>query len=584
MTGLKPATQLAFSMAENKGVYALLLGSGLSRAAGIPTGWDITLDLIRRIAAAQGVTSQPDWEAWYYKVFGKAPNYSTLLDELTAVPAERRAILHSYIEPNDAERAEGSKLPTAAHYAIADLVRSGHIRVLITTNFDRLLENALRERGVEPTIIASEDALEGAEPLTHSACYLIKLHGDYKDARILNTESELAKYPERYCSLLDRIFDEYGLLVCGWSGQWDLALRNALLKVRNRRYPLFWTARGGSTNDEAQALIDHRAGCVVPIADADTFFVEVQGQIDALEQSRQPHPGDTERLIHEVKRCLAKPEHRIRLDDVVAQECEKVCRLFDGPEWSASNNWDVADFRLRIQRYEAGCEALACMVGAMGRWGDEHATDVAFACVSALLTHADEINGGVTPYLKLREYPAVLVFSAFALGAVRAQKWNTLRQLFDLKVHRKYKDTIPAADLLLPALWDGEEAWKLVPGFERKVTAFSDYLLALFARWGKRFLGLSPDFERQYARLEWLGALYHLSHADLEYVRKEVTVTKRWLWLPLGRQCWKTELKNDLIAELEHGLIRRALLEGQFVIDDERKRLFVENLQRLPRF
>ena len=40
-----PLTQLAFSVYENKGVYAVLLGSGLSRSAEIPTGWEITLDL-----------------------------------------------------------------------------------------------------------------------------------------------------------------------------------------------------------------------------------------------------------------------------------------------------------------------------------------------------------------------------------------------------------------------------------------------------------------------------------------------------------------------------------------------------------
>lgn len=50
-----PLTQLAFSIYENKGAYALLVGSGLSRAAEIPTGWEITLDLVRRVAAAQGV-------------------------------------------------------------------------------------------------------------------------------------------------------------------------------------------------------------------------------------------------------------------------------------------------------------------------------------------------------------------------------------------------------------------------------------------------------------------------------------------------------------------------------------------------
>jgi hypothetical protein len=46
-----PLTQLSFSVYENKGVFAVLLGSGLSLAAGIPTGWEITLDLIRRALA-----------------------------------------------------------------------------------------------------------------------------------------------------------------------------------------------------------------------------------------------------------------------------------------------------------------------------------------------------------------------------------------------------------------------------------------------------------------------------------------------------------------------------------------------------
>lgn len=35
-----PLTQLSFSVYENKGVFAVLLGSGLSRAAEIPTGWE----------------------------------------------------------------------------------------------------------------------------------------------------------------------------------------------------------------------------------------------------------------------------------------------------------------------------------------------------------------------------------------------------------------------------------------------------------------------------------------------------------------------------------------------------------------
>ena len=43
-----------FSVYESKGVFAVLLGPGLSRAAEIPTGWEITLSLIRRVGLAQG--------------------------------------------------------------------------------------------------------------------------------------------------------------------------------------------------------------------------------------------------------------------------------------------------------------------------------------------------------------------------------------------------------------------------------------------------------------------------------------------------------------------------------------------------
>src|SRR4051812_4636838 len=160
-----PGTALAFSLYENKGVYALLLGSGLSRAAEIPTGWEITLDLVRRLGRLEGAEEQTDWAAWYHQATGEVPNYSEVLDRLSSTPDERRAILHGYIEPTPEDIEEGRKRPTKAHRAIAQLVRDRLVRVIITTNFDRLLENALREEGVEPTIISSVDALAGAVPL-----------------------------------------------------------------------------------------------------------------------------------------------------------------------------------------------------------------------------------------------------------------------------------------------------------------------------------------------------------------------------------------------------------------------------------
>ncbi|GAB6264572.1 MAG: hypothetical protein STSR0001_00160 [Methanothrix sp.] len=47
---IDPLDSLAFSMEANRGVYALLVGSGISFEAEIPTGEQIALELIRRLA------------------------------------------------------------------------------------------------------------------------------------------------------------------------------------------------------------------------------------------------------------------------------------------------------------------------------------------------------------------------------------------------------------------------------------------------------------------------------------------------------------------------------------------------------
>ena len=85
-------------------------------------------------------------------------------------------------------------------------------------------------------MLSSEDQVKGMVPLVHTQHCLIKLHGDYLDTRIRNTPSELGKYSDEFNQLLDRIFDEFGLVVCGWSADWDVALRNALLRAPSRRF------------------------------------------------------------------------------------------------------------------------------------------------------------------------------------------------------------------------------------------------------------------------------------------------------------------------------------------------------------
>ena len=323
-----PLTRLAFSIYGSPGVYALLIGSGLSRGAAIPTGWEVTIDLIRCQALAQGENDQQDWATWYRTKYAKEPNYSDLVSDLGSSPLERRAILHSYIEPTSKDLEEGRKVPTKAHLAIADLVCDGYVRVILTTNFDRLLENALRDRGVEPTVIDSVDAIKGAEPLAHTTCYLVKLHGDYKDARILNTHDELAQYPPEYDALLDRIFDEHGLVICGWSGEWDEALHRAIMRCPSRRYSLFWAAHG-QLGDVGKKIVAHRSGHVVPTSDADNFFGKLRDQVQTLSRTHRQDPKSVALLVNSTKRFVSKPEHVIELHDLLEYDIQRLLNCLE---------------------------------------------------------------------------------------------------------------------------------------------------------------------------------------------------------------------------------------------------------------
>lgn len=577
-----PVTQLAFSVYENKGVFAVLLGSGLSRSADIPTGWEITLDLVRRVAMAQGVEEQSDWGKWYHEKFGKEANYSSLLGEIGSSPDERRAILHHYIEPTDDDREEGKKIPTKAHHAIAQLVRSGHIRVIITTNFDRLMENALREQGVEPTVVWSVDSLTGAEPLTHSRCYLLKLHGDYKDARILNTEQELSEYPERLNQLLDRIFDEHGLIICGWSGEWDHALRAAFLRAPNRRYPVYWSARG-ALGDGASELVSQRSAKPIAISGADEFFALLQQRVETLDLSRRQNPLSIELLLNSAKRLLSKPEYRIQLDELFTQEADRLLEQLESDDFNPNHPWSAKDFQSRVQLYEAVTEPLARMAGILGRWGSDTELDLVLDLLRGLYHQAEKVGSGLTNYIYIRSYPAVLVFTAYGIGLTRSKRWKTLYKLFNARIGSERGDSTRVISTLFLSSWRGgdKNIWKFLADMQNRKTPLSDHLLEVMTDWKKGFAGVEANFELLFDRFEILGALASLDEnetSQLEDALKRAENGNILAYMPVGRAGWSRSSWRTVQQELQQESFILELLDAGFARNSKRfVELFVSN-------
>lgn len=579
-------TRLAFSIHENKGVYAMLLGSGLSRAAEIPTGWEITLDLVRRVALAQGVGEQPDWAEWYRATHGREPDYSEIVGELGLSASERRAILHGYIEPSAMDREERRKQPTKAHEAIADLVRDGFIRVIVTTNFDRLLENALRERGVEPTVVASVDALRGAQPLTHSSCFILKLHGDYMDARILNTSEELTAYPPEYDALLDRILDEYGLIVCGWSGEWDHALRTAILRAPTRRYSMFWAARGAHGAGAAE-IIAQRASVVVPITGADAFFTSLRESVGTLERTRRRNPRSIELLVASTKRYLARLEDRILLDELVASEVETLKERLGAPSFLPHGAWSPDEFRSRVAAYEAATEALARMVGVMGRWGDGSETKLVADIIRALHAHAEEGGNGLVAWINLRAYPAVLLLTSYGIGLTRSRRWQALREVLTNEIESRYHNKPERiVDRLFLWSWQGadDQFWHNLEDLKGIRVPLSEHLYRVFADWAHSFQGVVPNFDELFETWEVLASFCHLEQTSIDDLKASLSNgdPRNFVWMPVGRSGWHRDLRERILRAVQtEPMLTELRIAGLAKGSTEFVPLAAQNLQRI---
>ncbi|MCP9988876.1 SIR2 family protein [Streptomyces sudanensis] len=431
--GLDPLVSLAMCVRAGPGVYALLLGAGVSRDAGVPTGWEIVADLVRRAAVARGADEElavADPESWWARHGNGGPlGYSVLLEALGDTPAARHKLLRGYFEPDDEERRSGLKQPGAAHRAVARLVARGWVRVVLTTNFDRLTEQALEAAGVQPQVVHGPDGLRGMTPLAHARATIVKLHGDLADLEARNTERELEEYPAAWAGLVDRVLDEYGLIVCGWSAQWDRALGACFERRATRRYPVFWAAPHAPRGRAAELVARHGA-LVVRGLTAKEFFPGLLARVEALERLAEPAPT-RELSLARLKRALPDPVRRIELHELVDAEAVRVVeRLSEGGGHPPGERMpDPGAYRERLERYRSDCDTLLHLLAA-GAFHDEAGahTRVWVRALQRLLNVGEEAGGGQGPP-RPHLYPALLALCAAGSAAVLAGRDDLLGRL-----------------------------------------------------------------------------------------------------------------------------------------------------------
>jgi hypothetical protein len=546
---IDPLISLSFSLQSNKGAYALLVGSGVSRPAGIPTGWEITLEMVRKIAASSATEIEASPESWYLETYKREPDYSELLDQLCKSGAERQQYLKPFFEPTDGEREEGLKQPTAAHHAIADLMAGGYVRVVITTNFDRLLEQALEAKGIVPVVVANADQARGMLPLVHQKHCIIKVHGDYLDTRIMNTASELELYTPEIDRLLDRVFDEFGMIICGWSGAWDPALRNAIVRAPSRRFSSYWASRG-NLNGEAEKIVTERGIVPIQIDSADGFFPNLAEKLASLREFDRPHPLSIQSAIASLKRYLAEDRYRIRLHDLLMGSVE-----------DARSRWNAAGLELnspqpsdetiiaRVKAYDASMEVLLPLAAELGKWARKEHIGAVCETLEALCSRAPIVNGSYNLWRELSRYPATLFLYSVGISALRSKNFELIGQLLSIPIRDAQGEEEPAVSALLPmcVVDKRESLWPLFEG-QRRHTPLSDWL-----EMRMRAL-LAPNSVAEQYRDPFVQIFDEFEMISAVVYRAMIRSKRSHLWVPFGCWGWRRSGQEGILESLRTDL------------------------------
>lgn len=254
------ARQFHFAVDEGKLAFAFFLGAGCSVSSGIPSASTLSLHWIRELKRRETGTSIGAYEWFASKKPGFTPAkagqfYATVIQELFPSLSARKIEIQRFVSSRDPGCGYGALAALATHVAAGALCN-----VVITTNFDDLIADALLlYQRIKPLIIEHDAMAVRAIP-TSSRPLIMKVHGDaLSEPRAIADEVE--QLPVEVSEAMKSALNGRGLVFLGYSGG-DNSILVALRKIRRGALSngVFWVNSHLPSNTELREwLIDHNA-------------------------------------------------------------------------------------------------------------------------------------------------------------------------------------------------------------------------------------------------------------------------------------------------------------------------------------
>lgn len=219
--------------------FAFFLGAGCSITSGIPSAGELVKDhwlpQLRNLQAPH----EQDLTAWAKKEF---PDYSPENPALIYGQVVERLFLQPEETQREIERLCEGKFPGFGYVALASLIAQykGIFNVVLTTNFDDLVQDALYLFTPARPLVISHEALAPFIRPTRTRPLVVKLHGDHQLAP-RNTVGETEKLKDQVEHEVGALLHDRGLIFIGYGGH-DHSIQRMLDKMPEESLPwgVYW--------------------------------------------------------------------------------------------------------------------------------------------------------------------------------------------------------------------------------------------------------------------------------------------------------------------------------------------------------
>jgi tetratricopeptide (TPR) repeat protein len=255
--------------------FAFLLGSGASVSSGIPAGGALVERWYQELVESYGAEALKDWEGSEEHLKGvsdpkrRAEFYSVIYQKRFGHnPELGYSALRQIMEGQD---------PSLGYFILSQIVAETKHNIVLTTNFDSLLEDSVRSYTAKIPFVAGHEQLAEHVATHEDRPIIIKLHRDLL-LKPLNTEEETGCLADSWRETLAPILNTSHLIVLGYGGN-DGSLMGFLEGVDvTRRKGIYWCIReGDELTDRIRGVLRSEHDRIVRIPDFDHFMYACAG-------------------------------------------------------------------------------------------------------------------------------------------------------------------------------------------------------------------------------------------------------------------------------------------------------------------